>query len=265
MRIPASALLLLLAANAASAADTPVDFNREVRPILSDRCFGCHGPDANKGRKAGLRLDEIEGATKKLKSGETAVIAGDTDKSALVHRIRSNDPEEVMPPPDLHRPLTAAQKDILARWIKQGAKYDRHWAFVSPQSHPTPTLQDTSWPKDPIDHFILNKANQAGLNITAPADRTTLLRRASFALTGLPPTLAEVDAFLADPSPDAYEKASTACLPLHASANISPSAGWICRGMLTPGATQAINRCSPGPGATGCSMPLIIICLSISS
>ncbi len=206
MRIPASALLLLLAANAASAADTPVDFNREVRPILSDRCFGCHGPDANKGRKAGLRLDEIEGATKKLKSGETAVIAGDTDKSALVHRIRSNDPEEVMPPPDLHRPLTAAQKDILARWIKQGAKYDRHWAFVSPQSHPTPTLQDTSWPKDPIDHFILNKANQAGLNITAPADRTTLLRRASFALTGLPPTLAEVDAFLADPSPDAYEK-----------------------------------------------------------
>ncbi len=206
MRVPASALLFLLAANAAPAADSPIDFNREVRPILSDRCFGCHGPDANKGRKAGLRLDEIEGATKKLKSGEIAVVPGVTAKSALVHRIHSNDPEEVMPPPDLHRPLNAAQKEILTRWIKQGAKYDRHWAFVSPQSHPAPKISENSWPKDPIDYFIVNQATQAGLKISAPADRTTLLRRASFALTGLPPSLAEVDAFLADTSSDAYEK-----------------------------------------------------------
>ncbi|PHX79503.1 MAG: hypothetical protein CK541_04810, partial [Opitutia bacterium] len=201
-----------MASPLAWATDAPVDFNREVRPILSDRCYGCHGPDADKGRKAGLRLDEFTGATKKLKSGDSAIVPGDLEKSAMTHRISSTDPEEIMPPPELHRPLSAAEKDILRRWIKQGAKYDPHWAFVSPSSHATPAIADSSWAKDPLDAFIADKAAKAGLKPSVAADRTTLLRRASFALTGLPPTNAEVDAFLSDQSADAYEKRVDAML-----------------------------------------------------
>lgn len=188
------------------AAETPVDFNREVRPILSDRCYGCHGPDAVKGRKAGLRLDELAGATKKLKSGDVAVVAGDLEKSQLIHRIRSTDPEEIMPPPELDRPLSAAEKDILTRWIKQGAKYERHWAFVTPVVAPLPAVADPSWAKDPLDLHVQAAAARLGLKPSGVADRATLLRRTSFALTGLPPTIAEVDAFLADPAPDAFER-----------------------------------------------------------
>jgi cytochrome c553 len=203
--------LPLLLAGALGAAN-PVDFNREVRPILSDRCFGCHGPDANKGRKAGLRLDEFEGATKALKSGERAIVPGDLTKSAIIARINAKAEDEIMPPPELHRPLTAAEKDILTRWIQQGAKYDRHWAFVPPQAYPLPKVADAAWPKDPLDHFVAAKAAQVGLKPSAPADRVTLLRRVSLALTGLQPTTAEVEAFLADQSPEAYEKRVDALL-----------------------------------------------------
>ena len=206
MRASALIFSCVLTNALAVAADDPVDFNRDVRPILSDRCYGCHGPDADKGRKAGLRLDEFAGATKELKSGDRAIVPGDIEASMMVQRMRTTDPEEIMPPPELHRPLTPAEKDILTRWIKQGAKYDPHWAFVSPQSHPTPTIADPSWAKDPLDAFIALAAAKNGLRLSAPADRATLLRRASFALTGLPPTIAEIDAFLADTSPDAYEQ-----------------------------------------------------------
>lgn len=206
------ACLCLSVAASAWSADATVDFNRQVRPILSDRCYGCHGPDANKGRKAGLRLDELAGASKKLKSGDIAIVPGDLEKSTMAHRIVSTDPEEIMPPPELHRPLSAAEQDILRRWIKQGAKYDPHWAFVSPESQPPPATADFSWVKDPLDAFVADKAAKVGLKPSPEADRTTLLRRASFALTGLPPTNAEVDAFVADKSPDAYEKRVDALL-----------------------------------------------------
>ena len=212
MRVFALPFVVIVTAPLAWAAEATVDFNREVRPILSDRCYGCHGPDADKGRKAGLRLDEFAGATKKLKSGDIAIVPGDLEKSTMAHRILSTDPEEIMPPPELHRPLSAAEKDILRRWIKQGAKYDPHWAFVSPSSHATPALADSSWAKDPLDAFIADKAAKAGLKPSVAADRTTLLRRASFALTGLPPTNAEVDAFLSDKSADAYEQRVDAML-----------------------------------------------------
>ena len=212
MRSDAPVLLCLFAALNVWSAEPAVDFNREVRPILSDRCYGCHGPDANKGRKAGLRLDEIEGATKKLKSGERAIVPGDLDRSEMVRRILSHDPEEVMPPPELHRPLSDQEKEVLRRWIQQGAPYDRHWAFVSPKSHPAPKLADARRARDPLDAFIADQAAKVGLKPTAEADRSTLLRRASLALTGLPPTTAEVDAFLADESPDAYEKRVDALL-----------------------------------------------------
>ena len=207
-----SLLPLALLLSYVGGAAEPVDFNRDVRPILSDRCFGCHGPDANKGRKAGLRLDEPAGATKPLKSGDIAIVPGDLKRSAVIARINATDPEEVMPPPELHRPLSAAEKEVLTRWIAQGAKYDRHWAFVSPQTYPAPPVKAADWPKDPLDRFILAKAEAAGLRPNAPADRATWLRRASLVLNGLPPTPAEVDAFLADRSPDAFEKKVDALL-----------------------------------------------------
>ena len=208
-------VIYLLAASVSltgQAADLPVDFNREVRPILSDRCYGCHGPDAHKGRKAGLRLDEPAGASKKLKSGDIAVVAGDVSKSELVRRILSDDAEDIMPPPELHRPLSAADKDILIRWIKQGARYDPHWAFVSPAAHPVPRTPDDAWASDPLDNFLRLSSRKAGLPFSPAADRPTLLRRASFALTGMPPTPAEVAAFVADPSPDAYVRRVDALL-----------------------------------------------------
>lgn len=212
MRSRALACLCLSVAASAWSADATVDFNRQVRPILSDRCYGCHGPDANKGRKAGLRLDELAGASKKLKSGDIAIVPGDLEKSTMAHRIVSTDPEEIMPPPELHRPLSAAEQDILRRWIKQGAKYDPHWAFVSPESQPPPATADSSWVKDPLDAFVADKAAKVGLKPSVAADRTTLLRRVSYALTGLPPTNAEVDAFLSDKSSDAYEQRVDALL-----------------------------------------------------
>ncbi|MFM1866997.1 MAG: hypothetical protein RL591_405, partial [Planctomycetota bacterium] len=193
-----------------------VDFNRDVRPILSDRCLGCHGPDAEHGRRAGLRLDTEEGSRTTLPSGARAIVAGDLDASEAVQRILSDDPDDVMPPPELKRPLTAAERDILVRWIAEGAKYAPHWAFVAPkvpaQSASSTEQTQTTWPRDPIDALILERMTAAGLAPEPEADRATLLRRASLALTGLPPTPEEVDSFVADASPDAYERRVDAML-----------------------------------------------------
>jgi hypothetical protein len=182
-----------------------IDFNREVRPILSDRCFACHGPDANKGREAGLRLDTFEGATARLESGNRAIVPGDIKKSHMVARMRSHEPDEIMPPPKLDRPLSPAERDTLERWIEQGAEYQPHWAFVPPKKHSPPDVRNASWPSDDIDRFILSKIESENLEPNPPADPATLLRRAHLTLTGLPPAPQETDAFLKDPSPAAYE------------------------------------------------------------
>ena len=196
------ALLFSLCTVVADAA-APVSFNRDVRPILSDRCYGCHGPDANKGRKAGLRLDQLAGATKELKSGERAVIPGDIENSEMVRRMLSTDPDDIMPPPELNRPLTKAEREVLIRWIKEGAKYEPHWAFVPPvRSEPPPAGE--GWARDPIDRFVAAAASKAGLSTLPETDRATLLRRVHLAITGLPPSPEETDAFIADKSPDAY-------------------------------------------------------------
>lgn len=183
-----------------------VDFNRDVRPILSDHCFACHGPDADKGRKAGLRLDTPEGALALLKSDQRAIVPGDIDASALIARIHHTDDEEVMPPPDFKRPLTSDQKKILTQWIAQGGRYAKHWAFVKPQSSPPPKVKLVDWARDPIDTYILATMEKTGLSPAEEADRATLLRRVSFVLTGLPPTPEETEAFIADTSPNAYER-----------------------------------------------------------
>jgi hypothetical protein len=191
------AIALILVALPRCAAEA-VEFNRDVRPILADACFACHGPDKAK-RKAGLRLDTEEGAAKVL-------AAGDPAKSELFRRITAKDEDERMPPPKSGRALTAAQIEALRLWIAEGAKWQKHWSFIPPARPPLPVVKNSTWSRNGIDRFILARLEREGLAPSPEADRTTLLRRATLDLTGLPPTPAEVDAFLADASPDAYEK-----------------------------------------------------------
>ncbi len=175
-----------------------LEFNRDIRPILSDACFACHGPDKAK-RKADLRLDTEE-------EGKHTIKPGKPDESELIKRIVSTDDTERMPPPRSGRQLTKQQIEILRRWVSQGGKWEKHWAFVAPKRPALPAVQNQKWPRNPIDLFILARLEQAGLTPSTEASKTTLLRRVTLDLTGLPPTPAEVDAFLADNAPDAYEK-----------------------------------------------------------
>src|SRR5436305_1412298 len=193
--------LLLLPVISRAATDAPVQFNRDVRPILADACFACHGFDA-KARKARLRLDVPEGAFAARK-GTVPIKPGDPQASAVWARINAEVADEVMPPPHTHKQLSAAQKETLRRWITQGAPYQKHWSF-EPITRPAVPL--VAGARTPIDAFVLERALRAGLTPRPEADRPTLLRRVAFALTGLPPTATEVDAFLADPSAHAYER-----------------------------------------------------------
>lgn len=188
-----------------------VDFNREIRPLLSDRCFSCHGPDANK-RESGLRLDTPEGAVAKLKSGKRAVVPGKPQESELVARIKHTDPEEQMPPAKLHRPLTKSEQSLLSQWIAEGAVYARHWAFEAPQKSASPATKNPAWARDELDHFILAKLDQEGLQPNPEADRATWLRRAAFAITGLPPSPEQLAAFQDDKDPKTFEKQADALL-----------------------------------------------------
>ena len=183
-----------------------VDYNLHVKPILSDRCFACHGPDAAK-QKAGLRLHTPEGAYEALaESGRRAVVPGDLAGSELFHRITSTDPEQVMPTPESNLSLNAEEKAILLRWIEQGGEYKQHWSLIAPTMPELPTVNNGKWAINDIDQFVLAKQESHRLKPAPEADKTTLLRRVSLDLTGLPPTPAEVDAFLADQSPNAYER-----------------------------------------------------------
>jgi hypothetical protein len=176
-----------------------VSFNRDIRPLLSDSCYYCHGTDPNH-RKAGLRLDTFEGATRNH-DGVRALVPGDPSQSELWARITSVDPDEVMPPPEAHKtPFTAAQRELIQRWIAQGAKYEPHWAFVAPKRPAVPA------PGAAIDAFIEKRFIAEGLGFSPEAERAALLRRVTLALTGLPPTVEEIDAFEADSSPGAYER-----------------------------------------------------------
>jgi hypothetical protein len=190
---------------AATAAEPALDFNRDIRPLLSDRCFACHGPDAED-RHAGLRLDMREAATAPLDSGATAIVPGDAATSELVQRITSTDPDVVMPPPHIGKPITPAEAELLTRWIAAGAEYRGHWAFERVERPAVPEVRDPAWAKTPIDRFILARLEAEGLAPNPEANRVTLARRAALDLTGLPPDPAAVDAFLADTAPDAYDR-----------------------------------------------------------
>ncbi|HEV7351350.1 DUF1553 domain-containing protein [Telluribacter sp.] len=183
-----------------------VDYTYHVKPILSDRCFACHGPDQSK-QKAGLRLDVAEAALdKKGESGRVAISPGHPGGSELVHRILSTDPELIMPSPDSHLSLTAKEKATLIRWIEQGAEYKPHWAFTKIEKPQLPKVKQEKWVRNGIDYFILNKLEEQQLAPAPEADKTTLLRRVHMDLTGLPPSPKQVDEFIKDTSPNAYEK-----------------------------------------------------------
>lgn len=195
-------------AAAAESLPEQLDFNIHVKPILSDRCFACHGPDQAK-RKADLRLDVAEAAYAELPEspGKRAIKPGSLKGSEAFQRIISTDPEAMMPPPDSELKLSAREKAILARWIKAGAEYKPHWAFIPPTQTEVPKTKYPDQVRNEIDAFILKKLEQKGWEPSPEADKETLLRRVSLDLTGLPPSVAEMDKFLADKTPEAYEKA----------------------------------------------------------
>ena len=185
-----------------------VSYNFNIRPILSDKCFKCHGPDANK-RKADLRLDLPEGAFAALKDEPSAhaIVPGDPEASELYRRITSPDSDQLMPTPGSHlKRLSPFEVALIKKWIKQGAKYEKHWAFVAPKLPAIPDVNDKGWPKNEIDYFVRFKQEQMGFEPNPEADKERLLKRLSFDLNGLPPDIKLMDKFLADNSPKAYEK-----------------------------------------------------------
>jgi hypothetical protein len=198
----AAAGLCVRAGDAAPAPAEKTDFNRDIRPILADKCFKCHGPDTSQ-RKAKLRLDSLRDAQAPAESGSRAIVAGHVDESELIRRITSGDPEERMPPPRTGKTLSAAEIARLRSWIEEGARYDEHWAFRAPVRPEQPTAGKRGWCRNPIDSFIVARLESTGMSPSPEADKVTLIRRLSLDLIGLPPTVAEVDAYVADRRPDA--------------------------------------------------------------
>ena len=199
------ASLLLAAAPITARAAEAIDFNRDVRPILSDKCFACHGPDEAE-RTGGFRLDVQESAFGEADSGLRPIVPGDLESSELILRITSDDESLRMPPVDSHKSLSAEEIETLRRWVAGGAPWRRHWSLVAPVQPELPPVQREHWPRGEIDRFILARLEREGLAPSPEADRATLLRRVALDLTGLPPTPAETDAFLRDNRPDAYER-----------------------------------------------------------
>jgi hypothetical protein len=210
--------LVLFAAVQALPADELIDFNRDIRPILSNRCFTCHGPDESE-RWGGLRLDMRESAIDQADSGERAVVPGVPEQSQLIARITSDDQYMRMPPPETGPALTEEQVRRLSDWIRQGAVYAGHWSYAKPQRPPLPdpaaVLADVdpaeserwkNWPRNEIDHFVLERLVRESLLPSPEADRYALIRRVALDLTGLPPTLEQIDQFVHDDAPDAYER-----------------------------------------------------------
>ena len=185
--------------------DEQINFDREIQPILSEHCYACHGPDAGK-LKAGLRLDLKQSVFGQLESGATAVVSGNPGESELVRRIHSIDADEIMPPPDTGKPLSPAQITALEKWVASGAGWSNHWSFERIVSPPLPSAGAPGRVHNPIDSFVLAKLESQGLTQSPQETKERLIRRASLDLTGLPPTIKEVDDFLADDSPLAFER-----------------------------------------------------------
>lgn len=241
-----------------SAANRKLKFNRDIRPILSETCFHCHGPDEH-GRRADLRLDTLEGATADL-GGYQPIVPGNVQESEAWQRIISDDPDMLMPPPESHLALTQEQKTLLKRWIEEGAAYEGHWAFIPPTTPEVPTVDFTeepsekSWARNEIDFFVAQRLAEAGLAPSPEADARALIRRLSFDLTGLPPTPEEANAFVRDYQCTAkppIKKRSRGCLVHPIMAN-----GWHFLGSIklatpTPTAIRSTAVVTCGCGETG--------------
>ncbi|MGH9628090.1 MAG: DUF1553 domain-containing protein [Bryobacteraceae bacterium] len=204
MRFAALVFALLCFETGSFCADGTIDFSRDVQPILSDKCYHCHGPDAT-AKKIPLRLD-IESSAKADLGGRRAIVEGDAAASELVRRITAEKKAVRMPPAYSGLTLKQEEIDTLRAWIEQGAQWQQHWSFLPPKRHPLPAVKATWWPRNAIDHFILDRLEREGLTPSQEASRETLLRRVTLDLTGVPPSPAELDAFLEDKSPKAYEK-----------------------------------------------------------
>ncbi len=197
----------------AHAADSPIDFNHDIRPILSNRCWKCHGPD-EKERQAGLRFDSRDGVLAKLESGKPAVVVGKPEESEVIRRITSDNADERMPPAGHGKPLDAREVELLRAWVRQGAKFAKHWSYEKPSRPAVPEISNLKsqisnlkfQPRNPIDNFIFARLEREGLKPSPEADRYALGRRVALDLTGLPPTVAEIEAFAKDSDPQAYEK-----------------------------------------------------------
>ena len=188
-----------------SAAAPPADFSRDVRPIFSDKCFACHGPD-EAARTSVLRLDQEESVFAKLPSGAYTVVRGKPEESELIRRVRSENPAERMPPQYMgHIGLSGDEIETLESWVRQGARWQGHWAFLAPKRPAEPEAGNREWVRNPIDSFVLGRLQEEGLQPAEEADRATLIRRVTLDLTGLPPSLSGIGAFLNDASPSAYE------------------------------------------------------------
>ncbi|MHC4877662.1 MAG: PSD1 and planctomycete cytochrome C domain-containing protein [Planctomycetota bacterium] len=198
------AALLVVAPSASFAADD-IDFNRDIRPILADKCYACHGPDEAQ-REGGFRLDRKDSALGEADSGAKVIVPGKLEASELVVRITTADEDLVMPPADETKQLSQAEIDLLKRWVAGGANWQEHWSFVAPQKSDAPNVSRPDWIRNPIDAFILKRLDAKGLKPSTEASREALIRRVSFDLTGLPPSSEDVTAFLKDDSPNAYEK-----------------------------------------------------------
>lgn len=198
-------LIYLTPSPPANSGEPDLQFDRDIRPILSEKCFACHGPDAAE-RKAGLRLDDGVDAYEEQKSGLPTLVPGKREQSELYLRIASEDPDEKMPPADFSKTLTADEIERIGQWIDAGARWEQHWSLKPMQRATPPKVREQGWPRNDIDQFILAKLESTGLTHSPEADRRTLIRRLTYDLHGLPPTPEEVDAFVSDPAPDAYEK-----------------------------------------------------------
>ncbi len=195
-----------LCAATESNAEPDVDFGQQIRPLLSDRCFHCHGPD-EENLESGLRLDQQSSAHGEADSGERAIVPGDPEASELIRRLTTTDDDERMPPAESHKPrLLAEEIALVRRWIWQGGTYAKHWAFVPPRQAPLPQVQRSDWPRNEIDRFVMARLEKEGLEPSPEADRAVLARRLYLDLIGIPPTPQEVDAFLQDNAPQAYQQ-----------------------------------------------------------
>ena len=190
---------LVYTINAPVFASGTIQYNRDIRPILSENCFACHGPDANH-RAADLRLDQRENAIAK-----GAIVANKPDESEIVRRILSTDPEMMMPTPESHKSLTEPQKELIKAWIAEGAEYQIHWSFLPVKKPELPQVRNTGWIRNALDRFTLAELERQGLEPSPEAELRALVRRVCYDLTGLPPTPEEMERVLADPSPERYE------------------------------------------------------------